>query len=284
MPRDLGLKARMYLTMFLLGIVYLGFIAVLSYYGLNVTSIAMLSGVFIFAQYYFSDRLVLMGMGAEEVSEEEAPRLHRIIRDLAERAGLPMPRVAIVQSQMPNAFATGRNQQNAVVAVTTGLMDRLNKEEMEAVLAHELSHVKHRDMLVITLASFLSTIAFFLSRYLLFFRGGRNRDSGGVMIAWIVSIVVWLISFLLIRALSRYREYAADRGAAEITGKPRNMIQALRKISGGMDRVSRDELKKAEGFNAFFIHPAVSGETLMSLLSTHPPVEKRIEALEELEG
>ena len=169
------------------------------------------------------------------------------------------------------------------MAVTTGIQQQLNKQELEAVLAHELSHIKNRDMMVMTIASFLSTIAFFLVRYLLFFGGGRDRDSGGIMAAWMVSLLVWIMSFILIRALSRYREFAADRGSAVITSNPSHLASALMKISGVMSRIPSDDLRKVEGMNAFFIIPAISGSSIMRLFSTHPPVEKRIAALERIE-
>ncbi|HIH40736.1 MAG TPA: zinc metalloprotease HtpX, partial [Halobacteria archaeon] len=232
--------------------------------------------------YYFSDRLVLMSTGAQIVNENEAPELHEIVSRLCMNADIPKPKVAIVQSSIPNAFATGRNKKRAVVAVTTSLMKQLDKSELEAVLAHELSHIKNKDILVLTIAGFFSTIAFFLVRYLMFF-GGRDRDSGGIIIVWIVSVIVWLLSFFLIRALSRYREFAADRGSAILTGQPSNLISALLKISGTMERVPKKDLREAEGMNAFYIIPALSGESILGLFSTHPPLEKRIEALERIE-
>ncbi|BDC36266.1 MAG: zinc metalloprotease HtpX [Candidatus Methanoliparum thermophilum] len=280
--KDRGLFIRMFLTMFFLAALYLAFIAVLSVLGVSIIPLVFMAGVMLFAQYYFSDRLVLMSTGAQIVSEEEAPELHEIVSRLCINADIPKPKIAIVQSSIPNAFATGRNSKRAVVAVTAALMKQLNKGELEAVLAHELSHIKNKDVLVLTIAGFFSTIAFFLVRYLIFF-GGRDRNSGGIMIAWIVSVIVWLLSFLLIRALSRYREFAADRGSAILTGQPSNLILALLKISGRMEQVPKDDLRKAEGMNAFYIIPALSGESILGLLSTHPPIEKRIEALEKIE-
>ncbi|MHC1567317.1 MAG: zinc metalloprotease HtpX [Candidatus Syntropharchaeia archaeon] len=280
--RDKGLYARMFITVFLLGVLYLAFIAILSYVGFGIVPIMIFAGIMLFAQYYFSDKIVLLGTGAKIVEEHEAPQLHDMVSRLCIEADIPKPRVAIVQSSIPNAFATGRSPKNAVVAVTTALLNRLNTAEVEAVLAHEISHIKNRDVLVLTLASFFSTIAFFLARYLLFFAGGR-RDSGGIVIAWIASVVVWILSFILIRALSRYREFAADRGSAILTGHPSHLASALLKISGMMNRVPVQDLREAEGMNAFYIVPAISGETIMSLFATHPPIEKRIEALERMQ-
>ncbi|NLO30766.1 MAG: zinc metalloprotease HtpX, partial [Methanosarcina mazei] len=243
-------------------------------------------GLFMAAQYFYSDKMVLWTTGAQIVSESEAPQLHGMITRLCAIADLPKPQVAIVRTQVPNAFATGRNQNKAVVAGTTGLMDKLSPAELEAVLAHELSHVKNRDMAVLTIASFLSSVAFYIVRYSLYFGnmgGGRRKEGGGIMLVWLVSIVVWIVSFLLIRALSRYREFSADRGAAVITGQPANLASALMKISGVMDRVPGDDLRKVEGMNAFFIIPAISGSSIMDIFSTHPSVEKRIAKLEKMQ-
>jgi len=232
--------------------------------------------------------LVLWSMGGRIVNEQEEPRLHETISRLCAIADLPKPKIAIVESNVPNAFATGRSKDSAVVAVTTSLKQKLTQPELEAVLAHELSHVKNMDMLVITIASFLSTVAFFLVRNMLFFgMGGGNRDrdrgAGAAIIVFVVSLLVWVISFLLIRALSRYREFAADRGSAIITGQPSHLASALMAISGVMERVPSRDLREVEGMNAFFIIPAISGDSIMSLLSTHPTVEARIRALEEME-
>ncbi|MEA3293987.1 MAG: zinc metalloprotease HtpX [Euryarchaeota archaeon] len=280
---DWGLQSRMIFTMFLLAAVYLFFLAII--YSLGATPMFMLVfiGAFTIIQYFYSDKLVLMSMGAKVVSESEAPQLHETITRLCAIADIPKPRIAVVNNSVPNAFATGRSPRHAVVAVTTGIQQQLNKQELEAVLAHELSHIKNRDMMVMTIASFLSTIAFFLVRYLLFFGGGRDRDSGGIMVAWMVSLLVWIISFILIRTLSRYREFAADRGSALITSNPSHLASALMKISGVMSRIPSDDLRKVEGMNAFFIIPAISGSSIMRLFSTHPPVEKRIAALERIE-
>jgi heat shock protein HtpX len=280
----LGLEGRMLLTMFLLAAVYLFFLAFLSYMGTPSIFMLLFVGLFMAIQYYYSDSLVLMTMNARVVSETEAPQLHQTITRLCALADLPKPKVAIVNTPVPNAFATGRSSKKAVVAVTTGLRDRLNQGELEAVLAHELSHVKNRDMAILTIASFISTLAFYIVRYSLYFGnfGSRRRDSGGIIAIWIISVAVWVISFLLIRALSRYREFAADRGSAIITGEPSNLASALTKISGIMPRIPTEDLRKVEGMNAFFIIPAVSG-SIMNLFSTHPSVEKRIAALEKIQ-
>ena len=284
---DYGLQARMLLTMFLLGAVYLLFLAVLyEFGGVGTSGLIFIAAIFLLIQFSFSDKLVLWSMGGRIVSEQEEPRLHETITRLCAIADLPKPKIAIVDSNVPNAFATGRSKDSAVVAVTTALMSRLSQPEIEAVLAHELSHVKNRDMLVITIASFLSTIAFFLVRNMLFFGMGGNRDrkgGGAAIIVWIVSLAVWIISFLLIRALSRYREFAADRGSAIITGQPSHLASALMTISGVMERVPSRDLREVEGMNAFFIIPAISGDSIMNLLSTHPSVEARIHALSEME-
>ncbi len=274
----------MLFTMFLLGLVYLAFLAILAYQGAGMTAMLAFVSIFMLIQYFFSDKLVLKSMGAKIVSESEEPELHQMISRLCAMADLPKPRIAVVNTPMPNAFATGRSPGNAVVAVTTGIRRQLTSAELEAVLAHELTHVKNRDVMVMTIASFLSTVAFFIVRYSFFFGGGgSSRDRGGVAAAFLASVVVWIVSSLLIRALSRYREYAADRGSAVITGQPSNLASALKKISGVMPRIPKEDLRKAEGMNAFFIIPAVSGSSIMNLLSTHPSTEKRIAALQKIE-
>jgi len=271
----------MVLTFFLLGIIYLAFLALLTYLGADLPIIAIFVLGSMFIQYYYSDKIVLWSMNAKVVSESEAADLHQMINRLCAIADLPKPKIAIVKTAVPNAFATGRNQRNAVVAVTTGLMQQLNSAEIEAVLAHELTHVKNRDAMVLTIASFISTLAY----YLMLFggTGRRDRDSGNLVLVLIASYAVYFASFLLIRALSRYREFAADRGAAIITGKPSNLASALMKISGIMPRIPTEDLRKVEGANAFFIIPAVSGNSIFKFLSTHPPVEDRIAALQRIE-
>ena len=278
---DWGLRGRMFLTMFLLFALYIVFAAVISqtrYVGFLVLMVP-----FLLAQFFFSDRLALYSMGAKEVGEEEYPQLHRTITRLCQQADLPKPKVAVADSRVPNAFATGRSQKNSAVCVTTGLLRTLDDEELEGVLAHELAHVKNRDVMVMTIASFLSTIAFMVVRWGAFFGGGgRDRNNGGVFVAIIASLVVWIVSFFLIRALSRYREFAADRGGAAITGKPGALASALLTIDGGMDRVPDDDLRETSEMNAFFIIPIRSG-FVGKLFSTHPSTEARVERLRNLE-
>jgi heat shock protein HtpX len=278
---DRGLEARMAFTFFLLGIIYLAFFTLMVYLGINPSFIAIFSLGAMFVQYYFSDTIVIKSMGAKILTESEAPELHEMINRLCSMADLPKPRIAIVKTNVPNAFATGRNQRNAVVAVTTGLMQQLNSSELEAVLAHELTHVKNRDAMVLTIASFISTLAY----YLMLFGGGsrRDRDSGNAILIFLASIMVYAASYLLIMSLSRYREFAADRGASIITGQPSQLASALRKISVGISRIPNEDLRKVEGANAFFIIPAVSKSTIFNLFSTHPSLEARLAALERIE-
>ncbi len=274
----------MLLTMFLLGVLYLGFLAVLLTMHVSQMLIILFMGGFMFLQYFFSDKMVLASMGAKIVTESEEPKLHQIVSRLCANADLPVPKIAVVKTSMPNAFAAGRNQKNAVVAVTTGLAAQLDDNELEAVLAHELTHVKNRDMMVMTIATFLSSMAQILVQWLPFLGGGsRDRDSGSNFIAlFLVSLVVWIVSFILIRTLSRYREFAADRGAAIMTGQPFHLVSALKKISGF--RVPTEDLRKVEGpVSALFITPALSGSSLMRLFSTHPTLAARIAALQKIE-
>jgi len=287
--RDWGLTIRMLLTMFLLAVVYIGFITLLYILGFPLIYIMAIAGIMLFIQFYFSDKIVLLSTGARIVEEHEAPELYAIVRKLCQRANLPMPKIAIVNSPVPNAFATGRSPSSAVVAVTTGLLETLNWDEIEAVLGHELSHIKNRDVAIMTIASFIATVAWFVARYAMFMGmfGGlgddRRENSAAIGIAlFIISVIVWLISTLLMLALSRYREFAADAGSAILTRKPRALISALAKISGRMDLIDPEYKKELEGLNAFFIIPAISGETIASLFSTHPPVEKRIERLRKI--
>ncbi len=274
----------MFLTMFLLAVVYLAFLAVLIALHTSQVVIILFIGGFMFLQYFYSDKMILASMGGKIVSEDEAPELHQMISRLCAIADLPMPKIAIVKTSMPNAFATGRNQKHAVVAVTTGIMQQLNRSELEAVLAHELTHVKNKDMMVMTIATFLASVAQLFVQWLPFMGGGssRDRDSGNFIILFLVSLAVWIVSFFLIRALSRYREFAADRGSAIITGQPSNLASALMKISGF--KVPTQDLRKVEGpVSALFIVPAISGSSIMNLFSTHPTTEARIAALQKIE-
>jgi len=282
-PRDTGLAGRMLLTMFLLVVLIMAFVAILSYFMPEFIPFWILfAGLFIMAQYYFSDRLALFAFRAKVIDYKQAPRLHGIVDRLCQYADLPKPRIALAPTKVPNAFATGRSQAKAVVCVTQGLLETLNEKELEGVLAHELSHVKNRDVLVMTIASFIPLIAFFVMRSF-WFTGGR-RDSGAIVIIFMASIAVYIISTMLIRALSRYREFAADRGAAIMTGKPENLISALLKISGTMKRIPTKDLRSSEGMNQFFIIPAISRKSVIKAFATHPPIEKRIERLEALIG
>ncbi len=282
---DWGLRIRMFLTMFLLFALYIVFAGVVTaYVGGGLALFAVLFASFSLVQYYFSDTLTLRSMGAKEVSPEEYPQLHASVERLSQQADLPKPKVAVMDSRVPNAFATGRNQNNAAVAVTTGLLRTLDREELDGVIAHELAHVKNRDMMVMTIASFLSTIAFMMVRWGTLFggRGRGGRGGGGVAVAILVSLLVWILSYLLIRALSRYREFAADRGAAAITGNPSALASALMKISGEVEKVPDRDLREEAEMNAFFIIPLKSG-VVGRLFSTHPATERRIEQLRQLE-
>jgi heat shock protein HtpX len=285
--RDWGLTGRVWLTMFLLFLVYIVFIAILSVIGIPTMFLFIIAFGMAFIQYFFSDRLVLWTTGSRIIQDDEYPELHRMVVKLAAEAGIPKPRVAIMQSPVPNAFATGRSPTHAVVACTDSIMRLLSTTELEAVLAHELSHVKNRDILTMTVASFIAMIASIIMQSFMWgaLFGGRNREGGSWIVVWIVAIIVWFISNLLIMALSRYREFAADRGSGYITKNPRALISALSKISGRMDAVPPEYKAKVEGANAFFIIPALSGKSaLMELFSTHPALEKRIANLEKVEA
>ena len=279
---DWGLRGRMLLTMGLLVALYIGFIGVLSVFTADLLVIVGVMSLFLGGQFFLSDRLALYSMGASEVDESEYPQLHATVSRLSQQADLPKPRVAVADSQVPNAFATGRSRDSSAVAVTTGLMQTLDEAELEGVLAHELAHIKNRDVVVMTIASFLSTIAFLVVRFGVFFGGGRSRN-GQVLVAIVASLVVWVVSFFLIRALSRYREYAADRGGAVITGQPSALASALLKISGRMDQVPNDDLRDTSEMNAFFIIPIKAG-VVGRLFSTHPSTDQRVERLRELES
>jgi len=283
--RDLGLTMRMALTMFLLLIVYLIFLAVLGTFfpGLGIGGLIAIAVIMAFVQYYFSDRLVLWSTRARVIGADEFPELHQMVQRLASEADVPMPRVAIMQSPVPNAFATGRSPKHAVVAVTDSITRILSPKELEAVIAHELSHVKNRDILTLTLASFMAMVAAIIMQNFLFASMFGRREGNPWLIVGIVAIIVYFVSQLLIMALSRYREFAADRGSAYITGRPKDLISALIKISGRMEQVPSQAKQQVESANAFFIIPALSGNTLMELFSTHPPLEKRVAALEQLD-
>ena len=280
---DWGLQARMGLTMLLLLALYVVFIAALYIYGIGLFGIVLFMGLFMGGQLFFSDKLALRSMGAHEVSEEEYPELHAMVGRLAQQADLPKPTVAVADSRQPNAFATGRSQSSATVCVTRGIMDTLNPEELEGVLAHELTHVKNRDVMVMTIATFLSTLAFMIVRWGWLFSGDREGGGAPVLVAILISLVVGVVSFLLVRVLSRYREYAADRGGAIITGRPSALASALVKIDGRMDRVPDDDLREQAEMNAFFIIPIKSG-AIGKLLSTHPSTEQRVERLRDMQS
>jgi|SRR4051794_5593862 heat shock protein HtpX len=281
---DRGLSRRMVVTGFLLGLLYVGFVALLIALTKSAVVAVVLAGGLLFVQYWFSDRIALYAMRGRIVSPEEAPQLHGAIDRLCALADMPKPRVAIADVDFPNAFATGRNPNNAVVCVTTGIMRRLDTDELEGVLSHELSHVAHRDVAVMTIASFLGVLAGLITRFGLYGGLGRNRDQNTALIVLTVvavSVAVYAISFLLTRALSRYRELAADRAGAMLTGRPSALASALTKISGDIARIPSRDLRQAEAFNAFFFAPAISGKgaSLSSLFSTHPPLETRLDRL-----
>ncbi len=277
-----GLTIRIITSFLVLTLLYLAFATVLFYLGVSIIPIAVMVSLMMLAQFYFSDKIVLWTSRAKIVTREQEPKLYGMVERIARSNGLPMPKVAIMNTSVPNAFATGKSKKSSVVAVTTGLMNVLDDEELEGVIAHELAHIKHRDVLVLTLASLFSTVAYFLMHYALFGSVyGRSRD-GGMLIVLVVAGITWFVSFLIIRAISRYREFAADRGGAQMTGKPDRLASALLKISGNMRRVPQKQLRDVESLNAFFIMPALSGDTLSRLFSTHPPVEERVKRLREM--
>lgn len=284
---DPGLTARMILTMFLLALVYLAFIGILWWTRVvGIGFIVAIALALLAVQYYFSDRLILFSVGAREVSEADAPELHDSIGRLAQLSGIPKPKVALIETDVPNALATGRDPKHAVVAVTTGLLGQLEPRELEAVLAHELSHVIHRDTSVMAMASFFATVASLIVQAGLWGGLGGRRDSrdqgGAYVVIFLVSALVWAISFVLIRALSRYREYAADRGSAVITGEPAQLASALVKISGRMQRIPDRDLREVEGASALLIFPAVGRGSLSEIFSTHPSLEHRLARLDAM--
>jgi len=282
--RDRGLQARMAFTMFMLGLVYVALIAALFAAGAGAVTIALVAGGLLLLQLFTSDRIALAAMGAHVVSPAQAPELHAMVERLCVSADLPKPRVAMAETPMPNAFALGRSPKSATVCATTGIMDLLEPAELEGVLAHELTHVQNRDVLVMTIASFFATIAGYIVQFGFFFGGGDDEDNAPFLVVIAVAAAVYALSYLLLQALSRYREFAADRGAAVITGRPSALASALIKISGTMERVPKEDLRAAGAMNAFFIMPAVSRRSIMTLFSTHPPLEKRLAALERLEA
>jgi heat shock protein HtpX len=293
--RDRGLSVRMLFTGALLGLLYVVFGVVL-FSVLNFGLVPMLVIIIglAFFQYYTSDKLALRAAGAKVVTAEEAPELHAMVERLCAMANLPKPRIAVVDSDVPNAFATGRNPKHAAVAVTQGLWRRLEPQEIEAVLGHELSHIANRDVLVMTVASFFAMLAALLTRFGLYagmfggFGGGNRSSNGGNnqvpiwLIVFLVSVVVYAISFILIRTISRYREYAADRGSAIITGAPENLMSALQKISSGITQIPQRDLREVQGMNAFFIIPTNWKTNMSEWMMDHPPLEKRLAALSEI--
>ena len=287
--RDAGLSRRMLLTTSLLGLLYVVF-AVVLFEVLNVGIVFMLVivGALAFFQYFTSDKLALAAAGAKIVERDQAPQLHDMVERLCAMADLPKPRIALIDTDVPNAFATGRSPKHAAVAVTRGLWQRLEPQEVEGVLGHELSHIGNRDVLVMTVASFFAMLAGLLTRFGLYsgmFGGGRSRDNNSVpiwLIVLLVSVVTYFLSQLLILAISRYREFAADRGSALITGAPEHLMSALQKISSDMFRIPQRDLREVEGMNAFFIIPTSVKSATSQLFMTHPPLEKRLAALSEI--
>jgi heat shock protein HtpX len=291
---DRGLVSRMLFVMFLLGLLYVVFVGALIAVGVSTALIVIVVGGFFFIQFFASDRIALFAMHGRIVSEQEAPELHAIVDRLCAMSNTPKPKVAIADSDVPNAFATGRSQKRSVVCATTGILRRLDAEELEGVLAHEMSHVAHHDVAVMTIASFLGVLAGFITRiafYSEMFGGGgyarRGRnDQNTAMVAFfvmIVSAIVYAVSFLLIRALSRYRELSADRAGALLTGRPSALASALTKVTGAMAQIPTRDLRAAEAFNAFFFTPALAkGASLSSLFSTHPSLERRLQQLADI--
>lgn len=290
--KDRGLQLRMYFVMFNLALVYLFFIGAMFVLGVDLIFIGVIAALLLGVQYFFSDKLVLRSMGAKVVTSEDEPKLHAMVDRLVAQAEMPKPQVAIAYTDVPNAFATGRNPKNAVVCVTQGIVRRLNDKELEGVLAHELTHIKNRDVMVITMASFFATLASMLSSMLMWMMllgglSGRGRSSGGSMAlaflaAYVVSLIVYFLATLLILALSRYREYAADRGGALLTGEPSQLASALMKITGTIARIPSEDLRKMGTANAFCIVASLKGESMAGLFASHPPVDKRVARLRQL--
>ncbi len=280
----------MLMTMFLLGLVYVVFVGVLFAAGAAAGVIVVVAVIMLSFQLFASDKVALATLGAKEVTPSEQPELHGIIERLCVQADLPKPRVCVMNTSMPNAFAMGRSQKSATVCATTGILGMLDTAELEGVMAHELTHVINRDVMVMTMASFFATLAALIAQFALFFGGGfgggygrSNEEEEGIILVLLVSVIVYAISFLLLQALSRYREFAADRGSAVLTGRPSALSSALIKISGTMDRIPAQDMRAAEGMSAFFIVPARTKKSIMNLFSDHPALEKRLDALSRLE-
>jgi heat shock protein HtpX len=282
--KDTGLQVRMLTTMLLLGLVYVVLMGALVYSGLPIALVVVGVAALFAIQYFSSEALGLRAMGAREVSPQEAPELHAMIERLCIQADIPKPRVAVAYTNMPNAFALGRSPKHATVCATTGIMELLSPAELEGVMAHELTHVANRDVAIMTLASFFASLASMIIQFGFFFGGGQSDDDDGpgVLPLILVSVVVYVVSFFLMQALSRYREFAADRGAAIITGRPSALSSALLKISSGMERIPQQDLRSSE-MAAFYIFPPGLKNGLGNLFSTHPPMDQRIEALGRLE-
>jgi heat shock protein HtpX len=274
----------MLITMFLLGLLYVAFVAVLVTAGAGAVTILVVIGGLTLAQLFLSDKIGLAAMGAKEVSPQEAPGLHAMIERLCIQADLPKPKIAVADTDVPNAFAMGRSQKSATVCATTGIMRVLSPSELEGVMAHELTHVKNRDVLVMTIASFFASVAAMITQFSFFFGGDDDDGTPAAIVIFMVSLLVYVISFFLMLALSRYREFAADRGAALITGRPSALAAALVKISGAMQAVPTKDLREAENMNAFFIVPTSVKGAIQTLFATHPPMERRIARLQELEA
>jgi len=286
--RDRGLQTRMLITMLLLGLVYVVLIAVLIAAGVGAIAVAVIACVLFLIQYFTSDRIALSSMGAREVSAAQAPELHAIVERLCVQANIPMPKLAIVETEMPNAFAVGRSPHNSTVSVTRGLLNLVSPAELEGVLGHELTHIANRDVMLMTIASFFASIASFIVQMGFWFGGAigdSDDDSGpGFFVVVLVAGVVYIVSFLLIQALSRYREFAADRGSALITGRPSALSSALLKISGQMDQIPQRDLRASGELKAFYIIPPDIKRSVGSLFSTHPPLQARLKALSKLES
>jgi len=287
--RDRGLQSRMVLTLFLLGLVYAVLIGALIASGVGAVVIAVAAGALFLLQFFTSDKIALYSMGAREVSPQEAPDLHATIERLCVAANLPKPRVAVAQTAMPNAFAVGRSPKTATVCATTGILELLTPVELEGVLGHELTHVQNRDVMVMTIASFFASIASFIVQIGFWFGGAFDDENEGGALSFfavvLISALVYVVSWLLLQALSRYREFAADRGSAIITGRPSALISALLKISGQMQNVPQRDLRAAQGeMAAFYIVPPRAKATIASFFSTHPPLEARIAALQRFEA